>query len=97
MQLSEIGLCENLHAVNDFNSLSQVIQESANINTFKRHVFIIIYYYYFNNFSLYILISFIWILCNSVCISKNVPTDFNTSICVTGACFFFGKEGVEIS
>ena len=59
MQLSEIGLCENLHAVNDFNSLSQVIQESANINTFKRHVFIIIYYYYFNNFSLYILISFI--------------------------------------
>ena len=34
-KLSEIGLCENLHAVNDFNSLSQVIRESANINTFK--------------------------------------------------------------
>ena len=27
------------HAVNNFNSLSQVIRESANINTFKRHVF----------------------------------------------------------
>ena len=25
--------------VNDFNSLTQVIRESANINTFKRHVF----------------------------------------------------------
>ena len=27
------------HAVNDFNLLSQEIWESANINTFKRHVF----------------------------------------------------------
>lgn len=26
------------HAVNDFNSLSQVIRESAYINAFKRHV-----------------------------------------------------------
>ena len=27
------------HAVNDFNSLSQVKRKSVNINTFKRHVF----------------------------------------------------------
>ena len=27
------------HAVNDFNSLSQIIRDSANVNIFKRQVF----------------------------------------------------------